>query len=66
MIEVGAVGVPPRWSTMQMVQVPLHLHRDEMAVSVMEGRFQFNSPGPVNTLVGHRTGDLLLVEPLEL
>lgn len=51
---------------MQMVQVPLRLHVDEMAVSVTKGRFQFNSPGSVNTLVGHRTGDLLLVEPLEL
>ena len=51
---------------MRMVQMSLRLHGDEMAVSVMKDRFQFNTPGSVSTLVGHRTGDLLLVEPLEL
>lgn len=37
-----------------------------MAASVMKDRFQLNTPGSVNSLVGNRTGNFLLVEPLEM
>lgn len=51
---------------MQMVKGHQRLHRDEIVVSVVKNRFQFNTPGSFNTLVGHRTGNLLLVGPLGL
>lgn len=51
---------------MQMVQVHLHLNGEEMVVSAMKDRFQLNTPGSVNILVGNKTGNFLLVEPLEI
>lgn len=65
-IEVGTTGVTPgspqcRWSRRNLC-----LSGEEMAASVMKDRFQLNTPGSVNSLVGNRTGNFLLVEPLEM
>lgn len=49
-----------------MVQVHLSLNEEEIAVPALKERFQLNTLGSVYTLVGNRTGDFLLVEPLEL
>lgn len=48
-----------------MVQVHLSLNEEEMAVSAIKERFQLNTLGSVYTLVGNRTGDFFLVDPLK-
>lgn len=63
-IEVGVVGCTQVVHSVDSLNAPAA--GDKMAVSVIKDRFQFNIPGSVNTLAGHRTGHLLLVESLEL
>lgn len=63
-IEVGVVGCTQVVHSVDSPNAPAA--GDKMAVSVIKDRFQFNIPGSVNTLAGHRTGHLLLVETLEL